>query len=331
MDTLTHAFVPYAAYRWGGRPSRQRLAAAVGGLAPDLDGLWAWLSHVHELAFPLVHRGFSHTVWGAPLLATALLWLLTRPALRRRWKRLEAFAWKPDVLAPLWLGAWSHLLLDGLTITGTPALWPFDDARYTTDWFFFGVLSVMPVSLFLWIQVFRGKASDRLVRGGAIALVLLLAVAGGVRAYAYPRDLLGDEDVTPGPNEWTWVTSRRTDAGVVVYDTQWGGRKVHELLLPERNQTGAASALGACAARPGYTAWNWYLAGLPVVNATRRADGGWSIEYQDSMWEFLDEHGAFGGIRSPFRDASDTDRGAHCEVGPDGTADFRRDRGWIGS
>ena len=331
VDTLTHAFVPYAAYRWGGRPSRQRLAAAMGGLAPDLDAFWAWMSHAHEYAYPLVHRGFSHTLWGAPLLATGFLFLLTRPVLRKRWKRFEAFAWTPDVLAPLWVGAWTHLLLDGLTITGTPLLWPFDDARFTTDWFFFGVLSLMPLSLFLWIQVFRGKASDRFVRGGAIAMALLLAISGAVRAYAYPRDLAGDEDVTPGPNEWTWIVSQRNASGVLVYDTQWGGRVAHRLFLPEANRTAAQAAIGACAARPGHLPWNWYLGGLPVVNATRRTDVGWSLEYDDSMWVFTDEFGTWGGLRSPAREASDPGRGAHCEFDPDGNAVFTRDRGWIGS
>lgn len=331
MDSLTHIFVPYAAFTLARRPRHERVAAAIGGFAPDLDALWAWLSHAHELAYPLVHRGFSHTLVGAPLLATLLLFLLSRPALSRRWKRLEAVPWDAPSITPLWLGAWSHLVLDGLTITGVPLLWPLDDTRFTLDWFFFGITYLLPVSLVFLIQIFRGRATDRFIKVGLLFLAILLVVAGLGRFISYPTDLQGGEDVTPGPVDSRWYVSWRNDTGVLVYGTKLGGARMAQEFFPEHNRTAAAEALKACESRPGYTPWNWHLWGLPVVNATRTTEGGWRVNYTDSAVAYAELHPDLRLWRSPSREASESTRGATCLVTPDGQADFRRDRGWIGS
>lgn len=331
MDSLTHIFVPYAAFTLARRPRHERVAAAIGGFAPDLDALWAWLSHAHELAYPLVHRGFSHSMLGAPLLATLLLFLLSRPRLKRRWKRFEAVPWNAKAITPLWLGAWSHLVLDGVTITGVPLLWPLDDGRLTTDWFFFGITYLLPVSLVFLIQILRGRASDRFVKVGLVFVATILVIAGTIRFVSFPKDLVGDEDVTPGPVDSRWYVSRRNETGVSVYATKLGGARMAEEFFPEHNRTAAAQALGACESRPGYTPWHWHLWGLPVVNATRLPDGGWRIQYADSAIAYADLHPDLRLWRNPAREASEFPRGAACVVTPDGQADFRRDRGWIGS
>lgn len=331
MDTLTHAFVPYAAYTLARAPRTHRVAAALGAVAPDLDGFWAWLSHVHEYAYPLVHRGFSHTLIGAPLIATALLFGLTRLPWIGRWPRWENLWFSRHTIVPLWIGAWSHLVLDGITITGVPLFWPFSNARFSAEWFFFGVPYLLPVSLVAWIWVWRRKASDRFVRAAFATLVLVLLVAGGVRAYSYPRDLVGDEDVTPGPVEWQWIVSRRNETGVIVYGTRFGGERQDELFLSEANRTQAADAVAACASRPGYVPWRWSLWGLDVVNATAGDEGGWRVVYYDSGEWYADRHPSLRLWRSPARELSDPDFAARCLVEPDGTAHFLRSRGWVGS
>lgn len=332
MDTLTHGFVPYAAFTLARRPRVERAAAAIGGIAPDLDAFWAWLSHTHDQAYPLVHRGFSHTIWGAPILATLLLFLLAHRRVAGRFRWSESIWFTRGAIGPLWIGAWSHLFLDGLTITGVPLLWPLYDGRFTADWFFFGVPYLLPLSLFAWIMLWRAKASDRLIRRTFLALVVVLLVAGGIRWYSYPRDLLGDEDVTPGPVEWQWVVSRRNESGVLVYSTGFGGVSREPLFFPDSNRTEAAEALRLCEADIGFVPWHWYLWGIPLVNATAGDDGGWRIAYADSGIEYAQRQEPFRFWRSPAREESDPDDGgAVCLVTRDGHADFQRSRGWIGS
>lgn len=322
--------MPFAAFTLAKRPKLERVAALVGGFSPDIDTLWAWLSHSHEYAYPLLHRGFSHTFWGAPLLA-ALVWsVLSWPWLHQRWKRTQMIHWERGMVPALVTGAWTHLVLDGMTITGTPVFWPFTDARFTLDWFFFGVTYLMPVSLVALIKLLRGTASDRFVKISFGILVLLLSVAGGIRAHSYPENLSGDEDVTPGPVDWRWYVSDRNETGVRVYQTTWGGGVDAEMFLPEHNRTQAASAIAACERQVGYTPFQWSLWGLPVVNATRTPEGGWSIRFDDSGRVLAERGNDFRLFRFRDRD-SDESEGARCLVDASGNARFQRDRGWLGS
>ena len=333
----------------------ERIAAAIGGIAPDLDALWAWLSHSHEYAYPLVHRGFSHTIWGAPLLATFLLFLLSHRTIAGRFRRFENLWFTRGAFIPLWIGAWSHLLLDGLTITGIPLLWPFFDGRFTTDWFFFGIPYILPLSLFGWIMVYRGKATDRLVLCTFAAILVVMLLAGSVRAYSYPTDLVGDEDVTPGPVDWLWYVSRANDTGVLVYATSVGGERVGEEFFPHNNYQESREAQRRCQAAVGYTAWNWYVWGLPVIDARQLVhpyndesrgpgmdtnplppgsqipNGTWDITYQDSAIQYNILHPSLQIWRNPAREQALDDGRAFCQVTPDGDVTFWRERGWIGS
>lgn len=330
MDVLTHAFVPFAAFTLAKRPKLERVAALVGGFSPDIDTLWAWASHLDPWAYPLVHRGFSHTFWGAPLLA-ALVWsLLSWPRLHQWWRKTALIRWDRSMVPALVIGAWTHLVLDGLTITGTPALWPLDSGRYTMNWFFFGVTYLMPVSLVALVKLLRGTASDRFVKGSALLLLGLLLVAGAIRAYSFPRDLDGGEDVTPGPLDWRWYVSERNETGVRVYQTGWGGALAGETFLPEPNRTQAAAAISACEKHPGYVPFRWSLWGHAVTNATRTEEGGWRIRYDDSAKILSSRVPDFRLWRSPARESSEAE-GALCLVDASGKAVFQRERGWVGS
>jgi membrane-bound metal-dependent hydrolase YbcI (DUF457 family) len=355
LDTLTHGFVPYAAFTIAKRPRVERIAAAIGGIAPDLDATWAWLSHAHEQAYPLVHRGFSHTIWGAPMLATFLLFFLAHPAIARRLQRFENIWFTKGALLPLLLGAWSHLLLDAITITGIPLFWPAYDGRFTTDWFFFGIPYLLPLSLFGWIMVWRGKATDRVVRRTFVAILVVLLLAGGLRMYTYPRDLEGGEDVTPAPVDWMWYVSKPNETGVLAYATSWGGQRIGEEFLPHHLYDESRDAQRRCEDAVGFVAWKWYLWGDPVIEARRlvhpyddesRApgmdsfplppgssipNGTWDITYQDSAIQYNILHPTFKLWQNPAREEALDDGRAFCQVTPDGDVRFWRERGWIGS
>lgn len=324
MDLFTHGFLPYAGATWLRRPPKERAAAAIGGFAPDADTLWAWAASIDPHLYPLVHRGASHTLLGAPLLALVafgVVGLLGRRRARFRFGSLSAVA--PALL----LGALSHLVLDMLTITGVPLFWPFSDARLTLDWFFFSVPYMAPVALVLWIPVWRRRATERWVRRGSVVLLAILLAAGAVRFATYPHGAAPDETVTPGSTDWTWIVTRRNETGVHAQGVSWGKRG-DAVFFPEPSRTAAAPAIDACLGSPGGTAWRWGQWGLSVANATPTAEGGWNLTLRDGarLWMEHDDANAFG--RRLF--GSEDDRALRCHVRPDGSVTVERRGGFWG-
>jgi membrane-bound metal-dependent hydrolase YbcI (DUF457 family) len=326
VDLLTHGFVPYAIFTWMRRPARWRAAALVGGMAPDVDTLWAWAAHSDVHLYPLVHRGASHTLWGAPTLGILLLWILNRAWIQRRSPRLSVFAFAPDLVGPLLFGAMTHLLFDAITITGIPLLWPLTTMRFSTSWFFFGVSYLLPASAYgLW-RILRGTATDRQIRITSLVVLGLFLAAGTVRVVSYPHDVRHGDKVTPGPLDWQWFVSRRNDTGVHVQAAGLGGGHAAEF-FPEPNRTAAASAIGRCQAQMGHIPWTWDLWGLEATNATRTTDA-WHIVFIDSAKELQRLHPGWPSIR--LGGSAQRFEPATCSSFDDGRTVFDRPRGWLG-
>lgn len=105
------------------------LAGAVGGLIPDLDVLVVPM--LGPLAEWQYHRGVTHALFFAPLLAPALGWTSWRLA---RWRRPESAAAAPAARAT-WTWVWllallTHPLLDLFTVYGTQLLAPLSATRF---------------------------------------------------------------------------------------------------------------------------------------------------------------------------------------------------------
>lgn len=121
---LTHAALGYALVSvTTGRAPLAGLAAAV---LPDADLLFA-----PEWTFPFVHRGLTHTpLFGGTVVVAVVVWAsrgseswsLTRSRLRSR--RLGA---------AVVLGYGSHLVVDSLTASGVPWLYPLSSVGYGVD------------------------------------------------------------------------------------------------------------------------------------------------------------------------------------------------------
>jgi len=324
LDVLTHGFLPFAAATWLRRPKRERVAAAIGGFAPDLDTSWAWVAGLNPHLYPLGHRGASHTLIGAPLMALLLVGIVG--LLGRRWARLRVGS-LPKIAPALLLGAFSHLLLDALTITGVPLLWPFSLARYTLNWFFFSVPYMFVVALVLWIPVWRGKASERWTKIGSLVLVGVMIVAGGVRLASYPRDVAPNERVTPGASDWTWILTRRNETGVIAQGVSWGHRG-EPVFFGEPNRTVAQDAIDRCLRSDDSIAWRWGQWGEAVADATADPRGGWNVTMRDGarLWMEHESSNAFG--RRLF--GGEDDRALHCRVAADGSVSVERRGGFWG-
>lgn len=286
MDVFTHAVLPLALLAALRRPWPECLAAGLGGAMPDMDVLLSWLQGADDRLYFTVHRGWSHTLWGAPLFALAGLAVLSRPWWQRHagtlGRRLAAFQLAPLPLLAAALGAESHLALDALTVTGVPAAWPLGAQRVTLNLYFFSAYLVAPVGAWAVWKLYRGTLTrPLLLRAGALVCVALLA-SGGLREATMPRALPPGAVVVPTPNDLRWVVAEPQAGGWVVHDHDaWSGDgEAHEFL---GNVSSVAAPAVARAERLGaFTAWAWDHA-APVVNATPLPDGGWRVEFRDAV------------------------------------------------
>ncbi|HEX4310618.1 MAG TPA: metal-dependent hydrolase [Acidobacteriaceae bacterium] len=136
MEPVTHFLTGACLGRSGfnRKTAYATLAMTLAAEAPDLDMLWGFRGPVAELQH---HRGWTHTLVGAPVVALATLgfvWLLHRlrrrePVIPPRWGLIFAFAW---------IAALSHILLDYTVNYGVRPFFPF-----TPKWYAWGVVFIV--------------------------------------------------------------------------------------------------------------------------------------------------------------------------------------------
>jgi inner membrane protein len=126
MDSLTQCLLGAAVGEatLGQRVGRKALGwGALAGTIPDLDILaYPFLTTVQELHF---HRGPTHALLFAPLVAPLLGWLVWRLYRMRGSPAAEA-GWRGWTALFFW-GLFTHPLLDTLTVYGTQLFRPFSD------------------------------------------------------------------------------------------------------------------------------------------------------------------------------------------------------------
>jgi len=191
MEPVTHTLAALMLARAGAlRPSpgqaarpdpRATLTLVLAANAPELD----YLSVLGGTSIYFdYHRTWGHSLAGGVLLGTWVALAVQRLA-RGEHRPLAVKA----LLAPAWLGAGSHLLLDCTTAAGTAWLWPVKAPRYALDWFAFIdplllvvlVLGLALPALFRLIAEEIGARRDERGkrRGAWVALAVCLLLAAG--------------------------------------------------------------------------------------------------------------------------------------------------------
>ena len=123
MDLITQGILGAAIGQVGFQRSLGRKALVYGaviGMLPDADVLVRFSSDM--CAEMLHHRGFTHSLFFAPLVAPIMGWICNN-----FYKRQQL---------PSWIGLWfwsliTHPLLDVFTVYGTQLLAPFTDHRFS--------------------------------------------------------------------------------------------------------------------------------------------------------------------------------------------------------
>ncbi len=148
MDQVTHALTGLMLSRAGADRWCRHAAwlLPLAALTPDVDlvsALGGTLSYVH------IHRGFTHALVMAPVMAllpVALVWLFSR----------RGFPWVRAYLLSL-LGVASHLLLDWTNPYGVRFLLPFSD-----EWIGLGIAHI--VNVWIWAVLLVAVAAPFLAR-----------------------------------------------------------------------------------------------------------------------------------------------------------------------
>lgn len=179
MDPVTHILsglaVAHAGFRQRiGRPAI--LAVASGAIAPDLDsamGLW------DQFAAIKYHRGLTHSLFGAVLLALLVAWPIYRWGAHKRYR---------DLVVLVYLGILVHIGLDLITSFGTRVFSPFSDARLALDLaFIVDPILTTAFAIPLLVAWRRPHLAARAVRIGLAAGMLYLGLAAGAKAVAEAR------------------------------------------------------------------------------------------------------------------------------------------------
>jgi inner membrane protein len=163
--------------------------------APDLDVLYYFGGSVTGFQH---HRGFTHSLLGAPLVAAAVV-----AGVYGLYRLMQVRGWQPK-LSPRWgllfvyalLGALSHIFLDFTNNYGVRPLAPFNprwyswDIVFIVDPFILAVLFlglIVPALLGLITEEVGARRKQFRGRGGAIFALVCLAAAFFIRDFEHRR------------------------------------------------------------------------------------------------------------------------------------------------
>jgi inner membrane protein len=228
MEPVTHFLTGACIGRAGlnRRTAYATLAAVLAAEAADADILWSLRGPVEELKH---HRGITHTLIGAPVVAGVIVGFVALLHLwqeRRRVRKLETMNLEPGAPLPRrlepkivrwgWLyataliAALSHLLLDWTNNYGVRPFFPFNPRWYAGSivfiaepvvWALLLAAMVVPALLGLIGGEIGARRPKFRGRGWAIFALLGLVVVWGWRwaEQAHARALIENQPVTADP------------------------------------------------------------------------------------------------------------------------------------
>ncbi len=155
------------------------LWGAIAGTIPDLDVLTKLF--VDNVTANEVHRGFSHSILFSIIAAPIFGWLIAKI-----YKHKEA-NWK-DWTKLMFLGLFTHPILDAFTTWGTQLFWPF---RYKVSFkniFVVDPLYTLPFLIFLILAMFYKRTDPRREKFNKLGLFIssaYMVITLGIKWYTY--------------------------------------------------------------------------------------------------------------------------------------------------
>lgn len=188
---------------------------AIAGTIPDLDVVARYFTDT--VTATEIHRGFSHSIFFALLMAPIFGWLV--------WKlhKKANATWRDWSWLFFW-GLFTHPILDAFTTWGTQLFWPFDLRLAFQTIFVIDPLYTLPFLLFLILAAFQKRTSVKRKRYNRLGLLIstaylvLTIVLKGFSFQAFKKGLESqnirytDISVRPSPfNTILWTAN--IDAG----------------------------------------------------------------------------------------------------------------------
>ena len=314
MDNLTHGLLglSVAALRRPDNPSSPTdraviLACVIAAELPDLDSLWPAANGVMNAL--QAHRGFSHSVFTAPLIAlvaTLLVWPFFRSA---RWSAVYPYSLAAVIFA--------HLIPDLWTGWGTRALLPLSYQRFSWDLTMvvdpFVTLPLLAGALYGWRR--REHWRQAVLTGLVVVLVYL---AGRGAAYGVLQERVAStypqaERVQVFPT-WMGLTTWRYIAVLPASHAAGVVRLTGRPLEEKRHHRAPADLLSPRALTEPTVQEALAWARFPVIAQTSTPEGGTLIRIADLRYHlrgeptltFVIEMGPDGQLQSAHLDRGGT-------------------------
>ncbi len=198
--------------------TRAMLWGAIAGTIPDLDVFLR--SFVDPITATEMHRGFSHSIVFAVLMAPVLGWIAEKIHKKRKVGRIP---WS-------WLFFWAlvtHPMLDNHTTWGTQFFWPFDYRVAYQNIFVVDPLYTLPFLAFTMAAMFHKRNNPRRQKLNTIGLIvsstyMLLTIAlKGISFVKFENSLEKNKieylemDTRPTPlNTVLWNAQIQTEGGI---------------------------------------------------------------------------------------------------------------------
>jgi inner membrane protein len=225
MEPITHFLTGACIGRSGlnRKTAYATLAATLAAEAADLDVLWGFRGPVEGLKH---HRGITHTLIGAPVVAAVIVGVVALLHFARK-RRPDAqpvqWGW---LYATALIAALSHILLDWTNNYGVRPFFPFNPRWYEGDlvfiaepilWALFALALIMPAIFGLTDREIGARRKRFRGRGWAIFALTGMVALWGWRWFeqSQARTLLSHTQVTSAPvvrvafepypvNPWRW-------------------------------------------------------------------------------------------------------------------------------
>jgi inner membrane protein len=181
MDSLTQIFLgATTGMIAGGRKlgNKAALWGAIGGTIPDLDVLFGLI--YDPVSYLMIHRGFSHSIFFAPLVAPILAWLTWK------WYGSKPSHYATGVSVWFW-SLFTHPFLDLFTGYGTQLLNPLSNYGFEINsLFIIDPIYTIILGYFL-VRALKKVNSDiykRLLTKGLVISTLYIGLTVGLKLYS---------------------------------------------------------------------------------------------------------------------------------------------------
>ncbi|MDH7448127.1 metal-dependent hydrolase [Aquimarina sp. 2201CG14-23] len=200
--------------------NKAMLWGAIAGTIPDLDVLSKLFTD--NVTANELHRGFSHSILFSVIMAPVLGWLIAKI-----YKNKEA-NWK-DWTKLMFLGLFTHPILDAFTTWGTQLFWPLNYKVSFKNIFVVDPLYTIPFLVLVIITMFykRTNPKRRKINNlGIIISSIYMLITLGLKWYTYHKFKLSLESqnivykeiqTKPTPlNSLLWTTNVETEHSFMI-------------------------------------------------------------------------------------------------------------------